>query len=281
MPDLDAFEALVKQKIKQLAAKDAKSRRQAAAWLGEAGDPTAITALAQAYKNDPDPGVRETARYALGMFRKLEQELDGPDSGKAVKLLQDVALKGKMGGRPPIATRNVVKLEVGLLISAILVAVLSFVLPSILQTTATNTTIPNVLELTSAPAVGDKDRTTLLTDIRQSWSAIAGDAGTIQQQLSAAQSGKTMDCTVFLNNPAPYTLSDNNRSAFSDIGEVVDLLNTAQSQLSASETAFQQACDKGGAFSADEANQQLTSLQNMMNLIPQIGQKLTAAESVK
>src|SRR5215510_7049727 len=111
MPDLEAFEAQVKQKMKLLASKDAKTRRQAAAWLGEAGDPTAITALAQAYKNDPDAGVRDTARYALGMFRKLEQELDGPNNDKVVELLQDVALKGKMGGRPPIATRSLVKLE--------------------------------------------------------------------------------------------------------------------------------------------------------------------------
>jgi HEAT repeat protein len=52
MPDLDAFEAEVKGKIKQLSSKDAATRRKAAAWLGEAGDPTAITSLAQVYKND-------------------------------------------------------------------------------------------------------------------------------------------------------------------------------------------------------------------------------------
>ena len=131
MPDLEAFEAQVKQKIKLLAAKDAKTRRAAAVWLGEAGDPTAITALAQAYKNDPDPAVQETARYALGMFRKLQQELGGDNHDKVVQLLEDVALKGKMGGRRPISTRALVKVVLGLLLSAVLIAVLSMILSRI------------------------------------------------------------------------------------------------------------------------------------------------------
>src|SRR5262245_37923547 len=99
MPKLEEFEASVKQQIKLFVEKDAKARRQAAEWLGEAGDPTAITMLAQVYKNDPDTGVREKAGYALGMFRKLEQELNGPNSEKVMDLLQDVALNGKMGGQ--------------------------------------------------------------------------------------------------------------------------------------------------------------------------------------
>jgi HEAT repeats len=281
MPDLEAFEALVKQNIKMLAAKDAKTRRRAAAWLGEAGDPTAITALAQAYKNDPDPGVQETARYALGMFRKLELELDGPNNDKVVNLLEDVALRGKIGGRPRVSTRSLVKLELGLLISAVLVAALSFILPPIFQngTTSSNQN-PNTVQPTPNGGVGAKDaRATLLAEIRQTWVNIGNDASTLQQQFLAAQNGTALDCTAFFNNPAPYSLSDNNRAAFSDIAELVDLLNTAQTSLSASESAFQQACDKGGTLTNEAAGQEITTLQTMMNMLPEIGQKLVAAES--
>ena len=72
---LEAFEENVRDNIKMLSAKDAKTRMKAAAWLGEAGDPTAITMLKQVYKDDPDPKVRDTAKYSLGMFRKLEEAL--------------------------------------------------------------------------------------------------------------------------------------------------------------------------------------------------------------
>jgi HEAT repeat protein len=281
MPDLDAFEALVKQKIKLLAAKDAKTRRKAAEWLGEAGDPTAITFLAQAYKNDSDMEVREKASYALGMFRKLETELDGPNGEKVVKLLQDIALKGKMGGRPRIATRNMVKIELGLLLSAILVAVLSFVLPSVLP----NDLIPsnpgqNVTQQqpTSQPA-SDKDRTILLSEIRQTWVSLAGDGGALLTQFQAAQSSTPLNCATSLTHPAAYNLSSNNRSEYGDIGELVDMVNNAQSVLSSADSAFTQACNSGGTISAEAAGQQATALQTVMNAIPEIGQKLAAAES--
>ena len=45
MSELDAFEANVRNYIKLLSSPDAKVRRKAAAWLGEAGDPNAITRL--------------------------------------------------------------------------------------------------------------------------------------------------------------------------------------------------------------------------------------------
>jgi len=102
---------------------------KAAAWLGEAGDPTAITMLKQVYKDDPDPKVRDTAQYSLGMFRKLEEELKKPDQSKVQKLLEDVAVRGKMGRRLPIGVRSLVKLEIAMLISAILVAVLALFVP--------------------------------------------------------------------------------------------------------------------------------------------------------
>ncbi len=277
MPNLEEFEASVKQHIKLLAAKDAKTRRQAAQWLGEAGDPTAITMLAQVYKNDPDSGVREKAGYALGMFRKLEQELSGPNSEKVMDLLQEVALNGKMGGQSFITRRGLVKLELGLLISAVLVAVLSFVLPSVLPAQSSS---QNNTAATLAPSPADKDRTTLLTEIRQTWVTLAGDANTLQQQFQAAQGGTALDCTIFLNAPPAYDLSFANRSAYADIAEVVDILNSAQSTLSASESAFQQACDTGGTLAPDAAGQEITKLQNMMNTIPEIGQKLAAAEAV-
>ncbi|MBZ0278428.1 MAG: HEAT repeat domain-containing protein, partial [Anaerolineae bacterium] len=106
MADLAAFEAEVRTKIKQLASKDANARLRAAQWLGEAGEPSAITSLAQTFKNDPDARVREAARYSLGMFRALEAALDSSKEEETLELLQKVALEGKMGRRVPVRTRT-------------------------------------------------------------------------------------------------------------------------------------------------------------------------------
>src|SRR4051812_28845649 len=96
---LEAFEESVRDNIKLLSSKDPKVRMKAATWLGEAGDPTAITMLMRVYKDDSDPKVRSAAAYSLGMFRKLEQELKKPDQSRVQKLLEDVAVHGKMGRR--------------------------------------------------------------------------------------------------------------------------------------------------------------------------------------
>src|SRR4051812_10181241 len=92
---LEAFEEHVRDNIKMLSSKDPKTRMKAAAWLGEAGDPTAITMLKQVYKDDPDSKVRDTAQYSLGMFRKLEESLK-TDEDRVQKLLEDVAVRGKI-----------------------------------------------------------------------------------------------------------------------------------------------------------------------------------------
>lgn len=281
MPDLDAFEAQVNEKIKLLSSKNASVRRKAAAWLGEAGDPTAITALAQTYKNDADPRVRETARYALGMFRKLDQELKGPNSDKVMKLLQDVALKGRMGGRLPISVRALVKVELGLLLSAILIVALGFVLPSVLRPAAGNgsTTNPTAQPVIPSSSVPDTDRTTLLTSLRQTWINIGSDANALQQQFQGAQSGTALNCEATFSNPSPVSISENNRRDFADIAALVDSVNVAQTNLSAVKTHFDQSCG-GTAVTAEEAGQQVTAIQAVMQALPDIGKGLVTAESL-
>lgn len=279
MPDLDAFEAQVKQNIKLLASKDVKARRQAARWLGEAGDPTAITSLSQAYKNDADPTVRENARYALGMFRKLEQELNGPNRNKTVKLLQDVALKGKMGGRSRLASRGLIKFIWGLLISAVLVAVMALVLPSVLKGVPSGGSGQANPPSGQNSSAGGQDRAGLLSTIRDTWTKLATDASTLQTQLQTAQNGSAMDCAAAFNNPGVVDISADNRAQFSDIAGLVDTLNGAQAALAGVKSAFDSGCTNGGQLAGDAAGAQITALQGMMALLPEIGQKLAAAES--
>src|SRR5258708_5931480 len=59
------------QYIQQLASQDAAQRRQAIIALGNAGNPQALPALANIYRTDPDPVLRELAlkagRYIKGL----------------------------------------------------------------------------------------------------------------------------------------------------------------------------------------------------------------------
>ncbi|MEO8606895.1 MAG: HEAT repeat domain-containing protein [Chloroflexota bacterium] len=253
MPDLDAFEAEVKAKIKQLSAKDPAARRKAAVWLGEAGDPTAITALAQVYKNDADPRVKDAAAYSLGMFRKLEQELDGDDSEAVVALLQKVALEGKMGGRQAVSTRSVVKLELGLLISAILVAVLAFVLPGIIKGGGggSETVINNNSEPTQVAAAADKDRTTIVHDLRSAITMLGNNAAKLQAQYQLVLGGGKIPCNEFFDSLTPYALSPANAQEFTDLAAIASDINQVETDYMNAKSTYDTVCS-GTTLSAGD-----------------------------
>ena len=239
---LEAFESSVRDNIKLLSAKDAKTRKQAAAWLGEAGDPTAITMLAQIYKNDPDPQVRDTARYALGMFRKLEESLKS-DPERTTKLLEDVAVHGKMGRGSRYSTRTLVKLALGLLISAILVGLAATILPPILKQTATQITEQQSQPQppTAVPAVS-KDRPTLVSDLQNTLSIISGNTSKLQAQYQGKLGGGELNCSEFFDNLIPVTLSADNSRDFADLATVATDINNAEASFRSAKATYDRAC---------------------------------------
>jgi hypothetical protein len=263
MPDLDAFEAEVKVKINQLSSsKDAKLRLEAARWLGEAGEPSAITALSLVYRKDPDKRVREAAAYSLGMFKALAEAWNGDNRDEAVRLLEAIALDGKMGKRAALPVRRLVRIELALLISAALVAVLSFVLPQIVKQPG-------------AP-VADKERTALLTELRTAWQNLAGDANTLQQQFQAG----TFKCDTPFQNVAPFRLSANNEQNMTDVAAIVKTFNEAQALFTPIKAKFDESCRANTPLTPEELSQQMAALGTMMQKLPDIGRALVTAESV-
>jgi hypothetical protein len=257
MPDLDAFEAQVTENIKQLSAKDPKTRRQAAAWLGEAGDPTAITALVQAYKNDPDPRVREDARYALGMFRKLEDAL-AKDQDGTIKLLQDIALHGKMGRRIPIPVRTVAKVILGLLISAVIVAAMAFVLPPLLRgsapaQTSAPTAEPNPPATVSASVQLDTlDRPALTARLQDNLARLSSSVTKLQAQYQAVLGGGEMNCAEFFDTVESLQLSEANARDFPDLAQAASDLNAALAAYQSARSAYARVCEGGETIPASE-----------------------------
>ncbi|MBL8156861.1 MAG: HEAT repeat domain-containing protein [Anaerolineae bacterium] len=257
MPDLDAFEAQVTENIKQLSAKDPKARREAAAWLGEAGDPTAITALVQAYKNDPDPRVREDARYALGMFRKLEEAL-GKDQDGTVKLLQDIALHGKIGHRIRIPVRTIAKVIIGLLISAALVAAMAFVLPPLLRGSAPAQTVSPTVEpnqATAAPSsvqLDTLDRPVLTARLQDNLTRLSGNVSKLQAQYQAVLGGGEMNCAEFFDSVQSLQLSEANARDFPELAQAATDLNAALAAYQSARSAYSRVCEGGETIAASE-----------------------------
>ncbi len=284
MPDLDAFEAQVTENIKQLSAKDPKTRRQAAAWLGEAGDPTAITALVQAYKNDPDPRVREDARYALGMFRKLEDAL-AKDQDGTIKLLQDIALHGKMGRRIPIPVRTVAKVILGLLISAVIVAAMAFVLPPLLRgsapaQTSAPTAEPNPPATVSASVQLDTlDRPALTARLQDNLARLSSSVTKLQAQYQAVLGGGEMNCAEFFDTVESLQLSEANARDFPDLAQAASDLNAALAAYQSARSAYARVCEGGETIPASEFGGPMGEVITVIQSLAPIQAALAAEEA--
>lgn len=234
MPDLEAFEAEVKAKIKQLNSKDSDARRKAAVWLGEAGDPTAITALVTAYRSDSDPRVKEAARYSLGMFRALESALDEDPDG-TMKLLEDIALRGKMGRRRRWSTRGLVKLMIGLLLSALAVLALAFVLPPMLRAGG------GAAATAPTPAV-IADRDTLLNDLNAALNTLSENTAKLQAQYQSVLGGGDLNCAEIFVPLVGTQLSASNARDFADLAAIAGQIDAAQASFEQARATFDLAC---------------------------------------
>jgi len=313
MPELEVFEAEVKAKIKQLTSKDAVARRKAAEWLGEAGDPMAVTTLAQAYKNDSDPRVREAAGYALGMFRSLEAALNSDKADQTMKMLEDVALREKFGHRLRWSVRRMVKLISALLVSAVLIAVAAFVLPAVLKAPVDSggsvptveqpaTSVPQEATLppaptsetqpTSPPAVDQatvvptesvppaqvvdlRPHLVALQTIIDDMTALRGANSTLTQYWTESTSGSgTLGCSAARPVlPGDYVLPDEAALASSDLALASGLVNTGLAAVRQSWALFDTGCAAGNP--AVNAPQGMTLTQAAATAFSSAGEQIS------
>jgi len=278
---LEAFEESVRDNIKLLSSKDAKSRMKAAAWLGEAGDPTAITMLKQVYKDDPDPKVRDTAQYSLGMFRKLEEALKQPDQSKVQKLLEDVAVRGKLGRRLPVSVRSLVKLEIGMLISAVLLVVLALFVPPLFKQGVNQVVENNEHPAPTAPAVGNKDRPTLLNELQGSLAKLSNNTTKLQTQYQGILGGGALNCQQFFDTLTPIALSPDNKTNFADLAKIADDLNSLQATYRLAKATFDQDCEPGAKVDASTIGAPMGDVVKLLQSIATTQTALTTAAAVK
>ncbi len=220
MSELDAFEADVRKNIKLLSSDDAKIREKAARWLGEAGDPSAITRLRQIYKEDPDRSVRDAAGYSLGMFRALEQALDSAAAEAVLEQLQDIAVNKQFGRRARFRAATLYRLSLGFIVSIVMLLVFNFVLWPRLE--------PQLGSLGVTASGGGANTAEIATFV----SALKADTLTLQQQYQSVLGGGTVNCDVTFVNPSPLTVE----------GGLAERANAVLTSFTSAKEAFVQAC---------------------------------------
>jgi len=281
MSELDAFEAKVSENIKLLSSSDAKTRRQAAEWLGEAGDPRAITRLRQVYKEDRDKKVRQAAEYSLGMFRALEQGLAGSKRETVVKMLEDIALRGKMGRRSPLQRSTLAKINLGLLFSIILFLLFNFVIwprlkPILNQSSSSSSVVVNNDNEADDPPA--KDRGTLLAEVRAELTLVRDDVERLQRQYQTVLGGGAVNCGVFFNNPPVYDPASARNEP--DIASVIADLNAAHESLVAAKEAYVKACPPNNTpLTAAEVGAPMGQVVQALQSLAAVDAALTALES--
>ncbi len=274
MSDLDAFMVQVQQNIKLLSSSDAKTRRKAATWLGEAGEPSAITRLKQIYEEDPDAGVRQAAAYSLGMFRALEEGMNGPNSDAVYDRLEDIALRGRMGRRVPVPMGCVSRIIVALVVSlAVIVAFNFFVWPQYGNQIASLLGVE--AEAEAGGSLPQSESESPAAALSTMLAAIRADALTLQAQYNTPD---TLDCQASFENPIAYdfnTLGD--QPALTDIAA---RLNAQLVQLVTAKSPYLQTCAAGNtSLPADQAAVPLTTLEAILTELDTIERDLDAAQS--
>ena len=224
-------------------------RLEAIRWLGESGNPEAISALLKVYKKDKTPGMKEAAAYALGQFKAHKRDEDDPEMAAiADQRVNDIILYDKYGKKANAMIWIIA--EVVLVILAILL--LSFGGFQSGQNAIARET-QSWVETATAPTWTPDTEDAVRNDIETYYANLNADANFYQQQLAAASRGEIPDCNLNrLVNARTYNLT----SAWESderFSSTVTNLNDIHSQMQAVRSAYADSCTQGLALSGQEA----------------------------
>ncbi|MFW5748732.1 MAG: hypothetical protein ACOCYT_03880 [Chloroflexota bacterium] len=141
---LAAFENRVSKFIKVLLqSRNVEKRIAAARWLGESGAPNAIYGLRSVYQQEIKKGRKankpllDSVTYALGQFKALDESilrepgesvedaLERMENAPVYDLLMNIAVRGDMGKRKPIAPAMLNRVAMVLAFSLVILGVLN------------------------------------------------------------------------------------------------------------------------------------------------------------
>lgn len=271
-------ERLIARNMQRLSARQAKDRREAALWLGEAAVVEAVPDLVRVYQTDRDGGVRSAAAYALGQFRAVEMALEDGKQADVEKLLHRVEAEGKYGSRG--GRGRWLRLTLGLLLSFVAFAALAWTVyggPDALAA-AIQSALPN--GPAQAAATPDLPELAAYTaELRSAFAPVAADVNLLQQQYTTALAGNAPNCAAFFNRTEPFALAEAGAARYQELGALARRINEMQSSFSQSFAAFDAACQSGAALTAASAGPMYASLRPAVEAAPQIEAALAALEA--
>jgi len=240
-----------------------ENRVKAAEWLGESGEPTSITALRQAYRNDPDKKVRRAAEKSLGMFRALEEALDDPARAEEVQqLLQDIIFEGRVGSGSGAAA-NIRRVQILLVISFIVLMGVGLLSGS---GAFSNNALPTVaptftpfLSPTPLPTVSPVD---FVGDLLAMHDDLVFDAELLAERYQLAIQEENLGCDVTtFRAPDEYVAPEGfNTNDFPMVQQFITQLNTVRADLEELRATYDDACTSGIAIPVETANEQWNAL---------------------
>lgn len=263
----EAYLEQIDVNLQRLGSEKAAVRREAAYQLGELAAADALPELIDLYKNDPDPGVRKAAAYALGMFRAVENALDSGKREKAEALLEAVE-EGEIGHR---ADRGgALRTLLGLILSLGVLVALYFVLPGLIP--GGGIAAPRI----GAAAAPASSRAAVAAQLQPVFQRVRDDTTQLQGQLTGLLGGQQLDCAAFFNNPQPVSLSAADAAAYPDLNQVAVDLNAAIANVNAAFTRYDQACSGVNPLPLDQVGTLLRGLVANINMFPTLESELGA-----
>lgn len=251
---LAKFSELVDEKIKILMQPKRHSpqeRRDAAYWLGEAGDPRAISALVQVYRRDnKNKDVQKAAAYALGQFKALDEmivrrpdepvndALDRPENRLVIETLTNIAQYNEFGRRRRIPLRTLYIL-MGLLVLTLagMLAAMALVEPN---SNPDRRYAERFARLEgSAARVAFQQAEILTTDFKAD-----------VEQLKAQANAETLNCAIRLNQPVAFMPSAAAVEALPAFNVFATNYNAQRDRLLSVKSDFDSACREGTVLPA-------------------------------
>lgn len=271
----EAFDEEVQANIKKLRRSkefSADERKQAALWLGESGDPQAIDILVRVYEKDKTPGMKQAAEYALGMFRALEQALNGDESEqrKALVNIEAITLEGRMGRSARGTNRLLSIVMVVLLLSFLGIGGFALSLPEP-SGVAAEPTLPVPTLRPTQPVIIDPSA--VLGALERMYTQLDEDARNLQTQVQAiGNPDRQPDCAILFNNPGALSPPAFVREpAYAELQGAVDRLNALESRIAQILSQYRGVCDGSITLTTDEAltlGDDIINIQRELNTIP-------------
>lgn len=260
---------------------DVEKRRRAARMVGELGVAEAIERLVELAEDDSDAEVRRNARYSLGMFAAFRDAIESDDEDKqekAARLLKQVMSRGRIGKKAKIAPKTLGRAMTAL---SVLLVVLLIANGAVFLTGDGGLPVdiaglvgsggngssgqPGGDPAPGAEGAANQSAEALIAAAESHITLLSGNVDKLQDLYESVDENgvPVMDlCLLPYTTTEPLTISDSDRSTYPNIAAVYADLSANRDQIISARQRIEQACFDEIPLETDEADAQLTTLND-------------------